>query len=1067
MVLSAKVTPPHIAACIQRLALFARLDSLTGRPVTWVTAPAGAGKTILVASYLQRQGLRPIWYQMDGHDAAPATFFHYLALAAGAASDKGVDLPSLTVEYTGSFDVFARNYFVSLAEQIDRPVLVLDDFQNLPESAPTMEILAAAMAEIPRDSRVFIVSRSAPAGPFARLVVNGVIGAVKSDELLLSVKEVTELLELLGAGEESERCADAIYQKTNGWAAGCVLVWEASQDSLQPQMLSTSSLDEIALKPPRVMFDYFGREVFSRLDEETQDVLLKTSFLPSVTPEWAQSLTAKRRAPEVLERLVDDQYFTLKRSMPDAIYVFHPLFLDFLRRHAEANLDTELAHQLKSQSAKLLAEGGQVDAAVDLWRQVEEWSQIEAAVYENAERLLAAGRNDTLLTWIGCLPERILGERPWLRLWSGLAHLPIDPNAAHAELAEAWRQFRNIEDRDGALMAWAGIMDGYNFRQDCTDFRDWMVALEELLGDEPTFSSEQLEAHVTTGLVQNLWIAWPDYPNRQRWESRAKQLVGVLPPNRRIRFQSHLLASYSWSGQFALGAMAVDELRALTSGPNILPLMRLFAQALKSMYLWFSGEWEDAVAEANAGLEISERYGVRAFDAYLHGYIAAVLLSTGEAAMAREQLSKMLSCTRPDKYWEYAFYLALVAWHALMVEDYPRAIQHKQLSQKVLLNHGQIVNQTVTHQLGAIIEYETGNIEVASNQLKMTLQLSKTLSVPSVELLCYLTTADWALDRGDQPTAVQSLEQALDLIRERQISVMMGWRRSTMARLLAFALERRLDTPLVLKLIDKYRLAPLTGQAVPAEWPRPIKIRALGNFSLELRGEPLVFTRKTQRRPIELLKALIAFGGDRVQEWQVADALWPDSDGSAAAQTLATTLHRLRKILGGSQIIERRSGALTLNRELCGVDLFEFEALLDRAPSSAASSQPGAAAMDDRSAERVLELYQPFLGQEDAAWALGCRQRLERRVLAALRGWVDERVRQGQFDRAIPIYEGALEIDRLSEDNYRGLMHCLANVGRSSEALACYQRCRDTLRDTLNAEPSKETTALYQSIQGK
>jgi LuxR family maltose regulon positive regulatory protein len=111
----AKLTRPALADIYPRRRLFRLLGAGRKRHVTWVSGPAGSGKTTLVASWIEGRKLPCLWYQIDEGDGDLATFFYYLGLAGKKAAPRyRKPLPLLTPEYLLDVSTFSKRYFENL-----------------------------------------------------------------------------------------------------------------------------------------------------------------------------------------------------------------------------------------------------------------------------------------------------------------------------------------------------------------------------------------------------------------------------------------------------------------------------------------------------------------------------------------------------------------------------------------------------------------------------------------------------------------------------------------------------------------------------------------------------------------------------------------------------------------------------------------------------------------------------------------------------------------------------------------------------------------------------------------
>ena len=240
-----------------------------------------------------------------------------------------------------------------------------------------------------------------------------------------------------------------------------------------------------------------------------------------------------------------------------------------------------------------------------------------------------------------------------------------------------------------------------------------------------------------------------------------------------------------------------------------------------------------------------------------------------------------------------------------------------------------------------------------------------------------------------------------------------------------------------------------------------IRIYFLGQFLILQDGRPLAFGRKAPRKPLALLKMLIASGGVRADASVLSEGLWPEAEGDAAKKSFDINLHRLRKVLGIHDLITLSEGKLSFDSRKCWIDVWEFEDVVKRIEGAASRSPNTSSAEYPSLVSELLRVYAGhFLEHEtQEAWAIVFRDRLRAKFGRAVMSLAACLEQQRKWDQAAALYSRALELDNLAEPLYRRLMICYRELDETAEALKVYRRCREILSVVFSIKPSAETEA--------
>jgi len=278
-----------------------------------------------------------------------------------------------------------------------------------------------------------------------------------------------------------------------------------------------------------------------------------------------------------------------------------------------------------------------------------------------------------------------------------------------------------------------------------------------------------------------------------------------------------------------------------------------------------------------------------------------------------------------------------------------------------------------------------------------------------------------------------------------------------LAALCAEALTHSIETEYVQRLVRNAHLQPPSPAVL--RWPYPVRIHTLGRPAIVVEGEPVVFTGKAQRRPLELLYYLVANGGREVAVTRLIDTLWAEDGGMVSRGAFDMALNRLRRLLRVPESLLLHGGRLSLSDRVCWVDVRALERLLGDADSEPDSGCRLALL------ERSLGLYQgDFLKGEEAGWVALARERLRSRIMRSLNRAGEHLEDAGRWPEAAHLYDRARELFPLEEELCRRLLRSHIQQGELVQARHLYDRCRELFAKVLGVLPSASTVALINRL---
>ena len=390
--------------------MIARLRSAGARLAT-IVAPAGYGKTTLLARWAESDPRAFAWVSLDGRDDDdPRVFLRYIAAAlfgVGAVSAEVLEVLSGPAAFAWTTSVPAVGAAMARFEQ--PIVLVLDDL-HLVDNRSCLDVLAELVRYVPGGSQVAVTSREAPALPLARWRSQGWVQEIGVSDLRLDEQEAGLLLEAVGVELDPAQLSE-LTERTEGWPSGLYLA-ALSLQAGAPQ----SAPVEVLTGNDRFVSEYFRLELLSRLPPDEAQFLTYTSVLDRMCGGLCDAVLETTGSAEMLSRLGSTNGFVVPLDRTGEWYRYHHLFSQLLRDELERS-EPDLAPELNRRAMAWCVANDLAEAAIHYGQAAGETDTVAGLVDALSPPLYYDGRLETAEEWLGWFGDDELVEYPALAVY--------------------------------------------------------------------------------------------------------------------------------------------------------------------------------------------------------------------------------------------------------------------------------------------------------------------------------------------------------------------------------------------------------------------------------------------------------------------------------------------------------------------------------------------------------------------------------------------------------------------------------------------------------------------------
>jgi len=1100
--LFSKIMPPQRGGgIIDRPRLANVIARIGGHKATFLTAPAGYGKTVAMLQAANASCRTLVWYQLDAYDNDPAVFLRYLT-ASIARQFPGFG-QQLEQVIGGECESRLRLLLTAFVNELSRwdtvpLLLILDDYHEI--IAPFVHrFLQDLLIHLPGHVHVMIASRTMPPLNLSNLKASGDVGVVKTGDLRFTREELQAFLAERGWRLSGE-AVEMLERKVEGWPAAVKFL-----AGLKFVDASFFHPDGGAVEA----YEYLAAEVMARQPDNVADFLKKSAVLETVTAEDCDLLLARDDSRQMLELLERQNLFLIPLAGPGNAYRYHQLFREFL-------LDRLGAERRRWQrEAGIIARNrGDLSTAVEYFRAAGAVRDLLNILREAARQAFDQGRWQTVVRWLAAVAEEDLSADPWL----GLYRAKNEIYQGRLDEAEKWLNgavplFADSDDQDG--LAESRLLQARILR--CRGrFEESIELLEQVLHQLPPAES----ARVDLPLEKSSCLLYTG-----RFQAAEAVLTSALESakwNNDKYAMAHLMEGlghvYWMQGDYP------KALRMYQKGTERLPEWFMPSYHMQDyiafIYLdW--GEWDRALEYAKRNAAIKENLGLTDALPSTYGQLSSIYCSRGEWALAEEYCKRAIDFVRENNGDRIYSALSLALWaECLGLQD--RWIEAREKAVEALTEAGPyyVLAENVCQVLGSLSFIHTGELHRGKELLSAAIKVFDQAGFKRGQYYGYAFQAWLSISEGDLATGREYTEKVLELAAKHNLLNIFLTYYEMLRPVLKLGLEKGVEVAFIQRIfvrkgdrsvpflayLAKYDdpqvrlrvIAPLAeirgthaaavitslttdanatvrqsarlaaqrmgmpaadGEGFAKLAAVSLQVDMLGSFKAFIQGTELGKTGWRTTKIRDLLAYLI-HKGEPVGRERIQEDLWPEMNMENAANIFHVTLHRLRKMLnkaGCPDILRYGDKRYVLQLDSFSCDTQRFRELVAAGLRKDASPEERVACL-----EQAAALYRgDYLEEMDYLWLLHCRERLRRMYADTRMSLARHYLEILSYAQAIAHLQIVEEADPFAEEVHALLMKAYAEQGSRMAAVRQYQKAESILKKELGLRPSMQLYGLY------